>query len=250
MNQYIDKTAVVKVIENRIREIQELLEKNEKKLDSIQKTAALLCMDELIMILSLIDTLKVRKANSEFLKKHFEETPQKELDKEWKEIESLNDIGPDVLEYANKINETKKKNRTMIKERYCSYEVARLLKEKGFDEECHHIYVGVTLVWTNTIYGKDAMSDNEIPDADTDVITAPTHQMAMEWLREKYKIAINIRITCEKTISYAFDIWDFEIIHPNKFVGGTIDLREQQFSFKSYEDAVEAALKYVLENLI
>ena len=24
----------------------------------------------------------------------------------------------------------------MIKERYCSYEVARLLQEKGFDEEC------------------------------------------------------------------------------------------------------------------
>ena len=39
---------------------------------------------------------------AEFLKKHFEETPQEELDKEWKEIEPLNDIGPDVLEYANK----------------------------------------------------------------------------------------------------------------------------------------------------
>lgn len=60
MNQYIDKTAVVKVIENRIREIQELLEKNEKKLDSIEKTEALFCMDELIMILSLIDALKVK----------------------------------------------------------------------------------------------------------------------------------------------------------------------------------------------
>ncbi len=47
-------------------------------------------------------TLEVNKVNSEFLKKHFEETPQEELDKEWKEIEPLNDIGPDVLEYANK----------------------------------------------------------------------------------------------------------------------------------------------------
>ena len=28
------------------------------------------------------------------------------------------------------------------------------------------------------------------------------------------------------------------------------DLQEQQFDFKSYEEAVEAALKYVLENLI
>lgn len=60
MTQYIDKAAVVEVIENRIREIQELLEKNEKKLDSIQKTAALLCMDEFIMILSLIDAFEVK----------------------------------------------------------------------------------------------------------------------------------------------------------------------------------------------
>ena len=45
---------------------------------------------------------------SEFLKKHFEETPQEELDKEWNEIVPLNNIGPDVLEYANKKNnETK-----------------------------------------------------------------------------------------------------------------------------------------------
>lgn len=43
---------------------------------------------------------QIGQANN--LKKYFEETPQEELDKEWKEIEPLNDIGPDVLEYANK----------------------------------------------------------------------------------------------------------------------------------------------------
>ena len=49
-----------------------------------------------------LNTLEVKEVNSEFLKKYFEETPQEELDKEWKEIEPLNDIGPYVLEYANK----------------------------------------------------------------------------------------------------------------------------------------------------
>ena len=47
--------------------------------------------------------MEKEEVNSEFLKKHFEETSQEELDKEWKEIEPLNDIGPDVLEYADKI---------------------------------------------------------------------------------------------------------------------------------------------------
>ena len=44
---------------------------------------------------------------SELIKKHFEETPQEELDKEWKEIEPLNDIGPDALEYIDKIKKMK-----------------------------------------------------------------------------------------------------------------------------------------------
>jgi hypothetical protein len=36
----------------------------------------------------------------ESLKKYFENTPQDILDNEWKEIEELNEIGPDVIEYA------------------------------------------------------------------------------------------------------------------------------------------------------
>lgn len=34
------------------------------------------------------------------LKNYFENTPQDVLDKDWKEIEPLNEIGPDVFEYA------------------------------------------------------------------------------------------------------------------------------------------------------
>ena len=43
------------------------------------------------------------------LKKHFENTSQEELDKEWEEVESLNEIGPDVIEYANWVEEYKNK---------------------------------------------------------------------------------------------------------------------------------------------
>lgn len=39
------------------------------------------------------------------LKFYFENTPSEEIDKEWKEIESLNEIGPDVIEYANYVRE-------------------------------------------------------------------------------------------------------------------------------------------------
>jgi hypothetical protein len=127
-----------------------------------------------------------------------------------------------------------------ITEDYVSLEVAKMLKEKGFNERSIASYDSKGQLQEGYGYW------NKTPIW----CAAPTHQMAMKWLREEYKIAINIRIACKKTISYIFDIWDFEIIYPNEFVGGTIDLREQQFDFKSYEEAVEAALKYSLENLI
>lgn len=40
----------------------------------------------------------------EELQNYFENTPKKVLDSEWKEIEHLNDIGPDVIEYAKNIS--------------------------------------------------------------------------------------------------------------------------------------------------
>lgn len=132
----------------------------------------------------------------------------------------------------------------IIEEAYCSFEVAKLLKEKGFNYPCRAVYSPKGVV---THYLKEEVRAYDLKGHKK---LCPTHQMAMKWLREEYKIAINIRITCKKVISYVFDIWDFEIIHPNEFVGGTIDLREQQFDFKSYEEAVGAALKYSLENLI
>ena len=39
----------------------------------------------------------------ESLKKHYADTPQEVLDKEWEELAYLNDIGPDVFEYAEEM---------------------------------------------------------------------------------------------------------------------------------------------------
>ena len=43
--------------------MQNLNKENEEKLDSIQKTAILLCIDECKVILSSIDTLEVKEVN-------------------------------------------------------------------------------------------------------------------------------------------------------------------------------------------
>lgn len=68
------------------------------------------------------------------LKKHFENTPQEELDKEWKEIKSLNEIGPDAIEYANWIKEYKNKLEIEYFERF--KEERQEDKEKLIAETC------------------------------------------------------------------------------------------------------------------
>lgn len=133
----------------------------------------------------------------------------------------------------------------MIEEAYCSFEVAKLLKEKGFDEECYNIYDNEGYLSFNHV----GYINSEKPSEDFYAL-APTHQMAMKWLREVYKISIDICTVQGRKVSYMFNIWDFSIIQSNKYIGGTFDLREQLFDFETYEEAVEAALKYSLEKLI
>lgn len=41
----------------------------------------------------------------ESLKNYFENTPKEVFDNDWKEIEYLNGIGPDVIEYAKLVKE-------------------------------------------------------------------------------------------------------------------------------------------------
>ena len=41
----------------------------------------------------------------ESLKDYFENTPKEVLDNDWKEVENLNEIGPDVIEYARYVKD-------------------------------------------------------------------------------------------------------------------------------------------------
>lgn len=113
----------------------------------------------------------------------------------------------------------------MILEDYCSYEVAKLLKEKGFDEPC-------------TELNKLCLRDGEKP------VLKVTHQKAMKWMREVYGIFIAIN---NDDLDFNWQCYDLI----NR--GSTLDpkiLSESYAGYKTYEQAVEAALKYVIENLI
>ena len=119
----------------------------------------------------------------------------------------------------------------MIKEDYVSYEVAKLLKEKGFNEPCYTCYID-----DNEISRCDYLSTNfELID---NAFSAPTLQMAMKWLRNK-----GIYIQIRRNV--------------NTYLYGAIMLKDGSDTYatipselETYEEAIEAALKYALENLI
>ena len=130
----------------------------------------------------------------------------------------------------------------MITEDYCSFEVAKLLKEKGFDELCVFKYSseGVRMKAGVAI---DEWQNSELDD---DEYSCPSHAMAMKWLREVHKVLIVID-------AYHADHWEgyidsFEIsIYSH---ASTIIVPNEIAHYTDYEEAVEAALKYSLKNLI
>lgn len=139
-----------------------------------------------------------------------------------------------------------------ITEDYVSFEVAKLLKEKGFDDE----YTNAFYDKTGNLYFIDLLSDlSKHPNNDTD-IAASTLYVAMKWLREVHKLYISLF-----SFDYQFDTygWMF-LIKPLRYVEGvgwcwdSDHVQEKKWSndmkYNTYEDAVEAAIKYCLENLI
>ena len=124
----------------------------------------------------------------------------------------------------------------MVKERYVSYEVAKLLRDKGFDEDCIGYYVNDEpddvkysfLCETNSIWEARCCS-------------APTQSMACDWLTENYKIYIDVSFVSGKGyVGTICDISDFD----NAF--GIVETKY----YSCIESVYNEALKYVLTNLI
>ena len=129
----------------------------------------------------------------------------------------------------------------MITEDYVSFEIAKLLKEKGFDEPTYRAYcetnrehrLSYDVGRTNSQWDKFNKEDGIFNCG------APTLQMAMKWLREAHNLNIGIlfgRLRDFKTH------WNFYI--------EDIKLGRESLFFHTYEEACEAAIKYCLKNLI
>lgn len=130
-----------------------------------------------------------------------------------------------------------------IKEDYVSFDLAKLLKEKGFDETCRSYFID-HVDYINSSYSMEELTDLDMGVWET---LRPTHQMAMKWLREVHNIYlnINVRVILGQWAGYDISIYTTD---NDGFLNKDIPIKLKDNI--SYEQAVEAAIKYVLENLI
>ena len=119
----------------------------------------------------------------------------------------------------------------MITEDYVSFETAKLLKEKGFNEPCVYVYCHD--------------SSEDIWDADKEDIACqkPTLQMAMKWLREKHNLFIQITVDFSDG---AYPMYDACVVDLARCISITVIGYDRYY----YTQACETAIKYCLENLI
>ena len=128
----------------------------------------------------------------------------------------------------------------MITEDYVSFEVAKLLKEKGFDTSEIDGYF-------QFVYYSDGKIDFYDDDKPLFVCKAVTLQMAMKWLREVHKLSVRPRYDeVEDEKEHLYYVWFFDILSMNPYK----TLVEPVQGYSTYEEAAEAAIKYCLENLI
>lgn len=125
-----------------------------------------------------------------------------------------------------------------IQEPYCSFEVSKLLRQRGCE------------IITQTHYNERLSSDEKYKIINEPVfnylnlcdLPRPTHQIAVEWIRVNF--GIQIEIHGWKNQPVADEIWKEAY---QAFVDG--DAMDVTI-FKTPQEATEAALLYTLQNLI
>lgn len=141
----------------------------------------------------------------------------------------------------------------MVREQYVSYDVAKLLKEKGFDAECRAYYDK----YERFIFIFSMCIKGSIKKGNT---LCPTHQMALGWLRENYGIHLQAE---EKAfaetnsdgsrVKMVYYRWcpTITLLHDTTIHEGLVPLNERMeiYAF-SHEQAINEGLEWVLENLI
>jgi hypothetical protein len=134
---------------------------------------------------------------------------------------------------------------------FVPYEIAKQLKEKGFNEQCLSTYTwnGIKTTYdTLTCISENPQTIKERLNKNNDKYTcsAPMWQQVVDWLREEKNIQINIVWNKFYPVApYEWEVrptWRDEPVRPYGMGG------RQSTYYKSLERAINQALQFIIEN--
>jgi hypothetical protein len=141
-----------------------------------------------------------------------------------------------------------------ITEDYVSFEVAKLLRDKGFDIQTTFYWLKKKGTKKYKKYTNEAYFNSEEPK---DGFTfAPTQALVIKWLRIKHNIHISIQTFGEekdypKYLYQVCELKDYRCSIENALKELQMEYEDiLLMSYNSPEKATEAAILYTLQNLI
>lgn len=126
----------------------------------------------------------------------------------------------------------------MTHEAICTYEVAKLAKEKGFNEKCYHFYQKGVLESDECF--------NRYNKGVEYICSAPTQSHLQRWLREERGVIVEVFVDDDSNMPLTYNIhrykdWNWECVchHHGNY-----------YAINDWELCLEDALKYALKNLV
>lgn len=141
----------------------------------------------------------------------------------------------------------------MMRDEIVTYEVAKLAKEKGFPQDIDRWVADLHSATNSNYYNhkgelngdcieiiKCKIQKEEIPK-EFELVAAPTQSLLQRWLREEKKVHIEIYPVFPSSDKVKYGRW---------IVADAITKSIPIEYFDTYEQSLEDALRYALENLV
>lgn len=125
-----------------------------------------------------------------------------------------------------------------------SFELAKLLKEKGFDKPITNYYSGLNL-YTDELrfnYNDKTIGDSPMHKRNAGLYSAPTIAEVVCWIYSKYDIWVSILCDVGYDTLFTYKLYSTKMDSEHCIKNGD--------RYDSPTEAYEAAIEYVLKNLI
>lgn len=134
----------------------------------------------------------------------------------------------------------------MNKKEFVTFKIAKLLKDKGFNWRVFNFYTNIGTFSEHigsvyTLYNYNFQEDGHFDQC----CSAPTQQMACDWVEQTYGFFIEISRSIDLNGNYHYF---YMILDKGCKYASSYDIKDNDYLSKY--DAVDAALEYILTKLI